>query len=225
MFAVGRSCPRRNCRTGRGGGSQESVFEQHTDRHLQSAREDFYRVERRIRLAAFYPAHVGPGQPTAVSECFLRHACCPPKGSNTFAEFLSERGSHAHESESAYTTSPRTNRDIPVPERTKTKKISLDIEDHPYGGVLRWENLSNGDEHTLALERPDDDIVSVVTELQLQHRYPRITWRITWGGIDFDDGSGRTWRVICVPEDEWATAERVLDDWLGFQRVCNPFDL
>ena len=206
-----------------GGRSQESVFEQHADRHLQSAREDFYRVERRVRLAAFYPAHVGPGQSTAVSECFLRHACCSPKGSNTFTKFLSERGSHAHESGSAYTIAPRTNRDSPMSDRTETKKISLDIEDHPYAGVIRWENLSNGDEHTLALERPNENIVSIVTELL--KRYPRITWRITTDGKDTYDSSlntwrGQTWRVICVPEDEWSTAEGMLDGWLGPESAC-----
>lgn len=200
-----------------GGRSQESVFEQLTDRHLQSAREDFYRVERRVRLAPFYPAHVGPGQPTAVSERFLRHACCPPQRRNTFAKSLSERGSHALESESAYTISPRTNRDIPVPDSAKTTEIPLYVDEDPYAGVIRWENLSNGDEHTLSLERPDGDIVAIVAELQ--HRYQQITWRIRSDGIDFDDGSGRTWRVICVSEHEWSTADRLLDEWLGLRQT------
>ena len=98
-------------------------------------------------------------------------------------------------------------------DQTKATRIPLAVDEHPYAGILRWETLSNGDEHTLSLERPDEDIVSIVTELQ--QRYPRITWRISWDGIDFDDGSGRNWRVICVPEDEWSTAERMLDGWLG----------
>lgn len=95
---------------------------------------------------------------------------------------------------------------------TKATRISLDVDEHPYAGVLRWENLSNGNEHTLASERPNEDILSIVEALK--QRYHQITWRITSDGIDFDDGSGRTWRVICVPEHEWSTAERLLDEWL-----------
>lgn len=89
----------------------------------------------------------------------------------------------------------------------------LYVDKDPLSAVIRWENLSNGDLDSIEEYQPDESVASVAKALQ--RRYPKIRWRIRWAGMDFDDGSGRQWRVICVPDGEWARAERLLDKWLS----------
>lgn len=89
----------------------------------------------------------------------------------------------------------------------------LSIDNDPLGAVIHWEDLSNGDPDSIGEFRQEESVASVVRSLQ--RRYPKIRWRTRQTGMDFDNGSARQWRVICVPDGEWARAERLLDKWLS----------
>lgn len=89
----------------------------------------------------------------------------------------------------------------------------LSIDSDLLGAVIRWENLSNRDQDSIGEYRSEESVSSVGRSLQ--RRYPKIRWRTRQAGMDFDSGPARQWRVICVPDGEWARAERLLDKWLS----------
>ena len=81
----------------------ELVLEKFSDRNLQTICKRLYSVERRVCLASFYAAHVGPGEAAPVCQSFLGYPRAPPEGGESLTELLPERRSHAPECDLAYT--------------------------------------------------------------------------------------------------------------------------
>ena len=96
--------------------------------------------------------------------------------------------------------------------------------------LYRWENVWGSEDYELVEDDDEEEesrngdyeidrFSDIVRELQ--DIAPHIRWRITYAGIDFDNGSGKRWRVMCVLESQETEAEYILERYKAREDLSN----